>query len=108
MKIKNQKRKENNINLLTGRLLYDQILIKPIIIEQSSNGLVNPQQYEDKPEFGEVLLVGNGRLLDTGTLIKPIVKKGDIVLFQKYSAQRVRVDSIDYLIIPEEDIYWIK
>lgn len=91
MKIKNQKRKENNINLLTGRLLYDQILIKPIIIEQSSNGLVNPQQYEDKPEFGEVLLVGNGRLLDTGTLIKPIVKKGDIVLFQKYSAQRVRI-----------------
>lgn len=108
--LKNQKQKKvkSNIDLLTGKLLYDQVLIRPIVFEESSNGLVNTQQYEDKPEFGEVLLVGNGRLLETGTVVKPIVKKGDTVLFQKYSAQKIRVNGIDYLIVREEDIYWIK
>lgn len=104
---KNQKKEKSNINLLTGRLLYDQVLIKPIVLEEASNGLVNTQQYEDKPEFGEVLLVGNGRLLDNGTVVKPLVKKGDIVLFQKYSAQKIRVNGTDYLLIREDDCYWI-
>jgi len=103
-----QRKEKNSIDLLTGKLLYDEVLIEPIIFEESSNGLVNPQQYEDKAEFGKVLLVGNGRLLDNGTVVKPLVKKGDTVLFQKYSAQKVRVSGVDYLIIREEDIYWIK
>ena len=106
---KQRKQKEvSKIDLLTGKLLYDQVLIEPIVLEDSANGLVNAQQYEDKPEFGKVLLVGNGRLLDTGTVVKPLVKVGDTVLFQKYSAQKVRVNSVDYLLIREEDIYWIK
>lgn len=105
---RNQKKERNNIDLLTGKLLYDQVLIEPIVLKESANGLINTQQYEDKPEFGKVLLVGNGRLLDTGTVVKPLVKAGDVVLFQKYSAQRIRVGGKDYLIIREEDIYWIK
>ncbi|HRF70986.1 MAG TPA: co-chaperone GroES [Candidatus Pelethenecus sp.] len=108
-KQKSQVRKVSNevIELLKGRLLYDNVLVQPIVFEKSAFGLVNPQQYEDKPEFGKVLLVGNGRLLDTGTVVKPLVKEGDTVLFQKYSAQKVRVNSVDYLIIREEDIYLI-
>lgn len=97
-----------NIDLLKGTLLYDQVLIEPIVLEESANGLVNAQQYEDKPEFGKVLMTGNGRLLDNGTVVPMCVKAGDIVLFQKYSAQKVRVISIDYLIVREEDCYWIK
>lgn len=107
-KQKNLRKERNNIDLLTGRLLYDMVLIEPIVLDESLDGLVNAQQYEDKPEFGRVLLVGNGRLLDTGTVIKPTVKSGDIVLFQKYSAQKIRVNGTDSLIIREEDIYWIK
>lgn len=101
-------KKSSSIDLLTGSLLYDQVLIEPITIDETANGLYNPSQYEDKPEFGKVLLIGNGRLLDTGTVVPPIVKVGDIVLFQKYSAQKIRVNSVDYLILREEDIYWIK
>jgi chaperonin GroES len=107
-KQKVQKSNSPSIDLLKGKLLYDQVLIDPVVLEDSSNGLVNAQQYEDKPEFGKVLLVGNGRLLDTGDVVKPIVKVGDTVLFQKYSAQKVRVGAVDYLIIREEDIYWIQ
>ena len=57
--LKKQKKVKNNIDLLIGKLLYDQVLIRPIVFEESANGLVNTQQYEDKPELDEVLLVGN-------------------------------------------------
>lgn len=106
LKVKKQKKEKSNpIDLLSGKLLYDQVLIEPIVLGQSANGLVDTQQYEDKKEFGKVLLVGNGRLLDNGTVVKPLVKKGDIVLFQKYSAQKIRVGGVDYLFIREEDVY---
>lgn len=103
-----QRKERNSIDLIAGRLMYEQVLIEPIVINESANGLYNPAQYEDKPEFGKVLLVGMGRLLDNGTIIKPTVKVGDTVLFQKYSAQKIRVNSLDYLLIREDDIYWIK
>lgn len=91
--------------VLKGRLLYDNILVKPIIQEKNGE-LYNPQQYEDKPCFGEVIMIGSGRIFDTGNVLPLKVKVGDKVYFQQYSAQKIRVDGEDLLIIREEDLYW--
>lgn len=105
-KQKAQKKRNNpSINLLAGTLLYDKILVLPQVIE-SSSGIANPVQYEDKPEFGEVVMVGEGRLMDNGVVVEPKVKVGDIVYFEKYSSKKIRVDGKDYLIIREDDIDW--
>jgi chaperonin GroES len=97
--------KANSIELTSGSLLYDKVLVKPIVFEES-DGILTPQQYEDKPEFGEVVMVGEGRLLDNGTVIPPRIKVGDIVYFEKYSSKKVRVNGEDHLIIREDDIDW--
>lgn len=107
-KVQVKKESKIVIDLTKGKLMYDQVLIEPVEVESSVAGLVDVSQYEDKREFGRVLLVGNGRLLDNGTVVSPIVKAGDIVLFQKYSAQKIRVKGQDLLIIREEDIFWIE
>jgi len=93
------------LDLLRGAMLYDNILVEPIVIG-NSGVVLKPQNYEDKPEFGKVVSVGEGRLLENGTIVESRVKEGDTIFFQKYSAQKVRVQGKDYLIIREEDIYW--
>ena len=96
-----------SVDLLKGKILYDNILLKPII--SKGDGLVlSPQQYEDKPEWGEIISCGEGRIFDNGTIIPLKVKRGDKVLFQKYSAQKFRHQGEDYLIIREEDIYFVQ
>lgn len=97
--------KLQKISLLKSKVLYDFVLLKPFVIEET-RGIIKPQQYEDKPEYGEVIDVGEGRLLPDGTLAKLNVKKGDIVLFQKYSSEKVRdpATGIDYMLVKEEDI----
>lgn len=87
--------------------MHDQVLVRPISIERAGS-IVKPMSYEDKHEFGEVALVGEGRVFDNGTVMPLRVKKGDIVFFQKYSAQKLRSNGEDYLFIREEDIYWIQ
>lgn len=103
---KQRKHDVNSIDLSKGKILYDNILLRPLVVE--NDGIVlRPQQYEDKPEWGEVIACGEGRIFDSGH-IEPIrVKVGDIVLFQKYSAQKLRHRGEDYLIIREEDIFFV-
>lgn len=69
--------------------------------------VIKPQMYEDKIDFGEVLLVGEGRIFDNGTVIPLKVKVGDIIFFQKYSATKIRNNGEDLLLIREEDVYEI-
>lgn len=96
----------NKVDLGKGVILYDNILLQPIVVEQ--DGLVlRPQQYEDKPEWGEVIACGEGRIFDNGAIVPLKVQVGDLVLFQKYSAQKFRHKGTDYLIIREEDIYFV-
>lgn len=85
--------------------MNDLVLVEPLIVEED-NGIVKPQGYEDKAEFGKVLKVGQGRLFDNGTRHEPSVKVGQRIFFQKFSPQKVRLSGKDYLIIREEDIYW--
>lgn len=106
-KKKNQnKTVKRKLNLLKGKILYDNILIKPYTVEEEGL-IVKPQQYEDKDEYGEVLAVGEGRIFDNGTIIPLKVKVGDFVMFQKYSPIEIRSNGEDYLIVREEDICWI-
>lgn len=86
-------------------MLGDTILIEPLVIEED-NGLAKPQGYEDKVEYGKVLMVGTGRLFDSGTVVPLLVSVGDTIFFQKYSSQKVRLNGKDYLIIRAEDVYW--
>ena len=98
-------KKQNNI--LDFELLYDYILIDPIDTE-SVDGLTRPNKDDDKPEYGKVLAVGEGRLLDDGTIIPPKIKKGDIIFFGKFSSSNVHSDGKTYFLIRDDDVMAVK
>lgn len=86
--------------------LYDHVIVKPITEnEMTKSGIVLPQTIDkEKPEKGEIVAVGSGKLLDNGQLSKMSVKVGDKVMFKKYSPDEIKVDGVEYLIISEGDI----
>ena len=87
------------------RPLRDKILIKPAKEQDKSRGgILLPQTTEEKPERGEVLAVGEGKLLENGSYAKMSVKVGDQVIFKKYSPDEIKIDEEEYLIISEDDI----
>jgi chaperonin GroES len=86
--------------------LGDRIIIKPLEAEaKTKGGIVLPDTVKEKPQEGKVVAVGKGKVLDNGSIQKPEVKEGDIVLYGKYSGTEVSTkDGEDYLIVREEDI----
>ncbi|MDD5137991.1 MAG: co-chaperone GroES [Candidatus Omnitrophota bacterium] len=86
--------------------LGDRIIIKPLEAEsKSKGGIVLPDTVKEKPQEGKVVAVGKGKALDNGTVQKPEVKEGDVVLYAKYSGTEVTTkDGEEYLIVREEDI----
>ncbi|MBE3518823.1 MAG: co-chaperone GroES [Firmicutes bacterium] len=91
------------------RPLADRVVLKPIEAEErTKGGIVLPDTAKDKPQEGEVIAVGPGRVLDNGTKLTPEVKVGDRVIYSKYSGTEVKVDGEEYLIIRESDILAIK
>ena len=103
------KKKENkqdvrSFDLKKFRFLYDHVLVRAIKKDTGIKGLVRPDQYDDKPEFGEVISVGEGRLMDDGTIVPINVKPGDIIFFSKYSSEQTRTLGEDYYIIRADDI----
>lgn len=85
--------------------LNDKIIIKPLKEDAVTKaGIVLPQTVEERPEKGEVLAVGPGKLLENGQRAAMSVKVGDKVIFKKYSPDEIKVDKEEYLIISEEDI----
>jgi len=88
--------------------LKDRVLVKySEEAEKSSGGLYIPDTAKEKPQKGEIIAVGPGRITDDGKLQKMDVKVGDIVLFDKYSGSKINMDNVEYLIIREEDILGI-
>ena len=87
------------------RPLHDRVIIKRLDNERkTSSGIVIPDSAAEKPDQGEVLAVGNGKILEDGN-VRPIgVKVGDRVLFGKYSGQTVKVEGDELLVMREEDI----
>jgi len=86
--------------------IHDNVIIKPIREnEATKSGIVLPDTVDkEKPEKGEVLAVGEGKLLDNGQIAKMSVKVGDKVMFKKYSPDEIKVDGEEYLVISENDI----
>ncbi len=89
--------------------LHANVVIKPIADETVTKlGLVLPDTVnKEKPEKGEVVATGPGRLLDNGQLAPMSVKVGDKVMFRKYSPDEIKHDGQEYLIIKEQDIMLI-
>jgi chaperonin GroES len=84
--------------------LRDQVLLQPLKEEVKSGGIILPDTVtKERPEQGKVIAVGEGRMID-GKLVKPAVKKGDVVLFTKYGPNSIKIDDKEYLIAKEEDI----
>lgn len=87
------------------RPLHDRIVVKRSEPElKTASGIVIPDSAGEKPEQGEVLAVGNGKILDNGDRRALDVKPGDRVLFGKYSGQTVKVDGDEVLVIREDDV----
>ena len=85
--------------------LYDRVVIKRMEEEKlSAGGIVIPDSATVKPIKGEVVAVGDGKALDNGSVRAPKVKKGDKVLFGKYSGTEVKLDGTEYLVVREDDI----
>jgi chaperonin GroES len=90
------------------RPLQDRVIVKRIEEkEQVRGGIIIPDTAKEKPQEGEVIAVGAGKLLDNGTRIEPGVKAGDKVLFGKYSGTEIKLDGDEYLILREDEILGI-
>ncbi|MDP2736689.1 MAG: co-chaperone GroES [bacterium] len=89
--------------------LHDHVIVKPITEDEiTKSGIVLPDTIDkEKPEKGEVIAVGEGKLLDNGQKAVMGVKVGDKVMFKKYSPDEIKVDGVEYLIISESDILGI-
>ncbi len=87
------------------RPLHDRVIVKRVEEERTSpGGIVIPDSATEKPIRGEVLAVGNGKILDSGEQKALDVKIGDKVLFGKYSGTEVKVDGEELLVMREDDI----
>lgn len=85
--------------------LEDRVIVKPLEAEEkTAGGIIIPDNAKEKPQKGEVIAVGPGKVSDKGEKIPMTVKKGDVVLYGKYSGTEVKVDGEDYLIVRESDI----
>lgn len=90
------------------RPLHDRVIIRRIEEgEQIRGGIIIPDSAKEKPQEGEVIAAGNGKLLDNGQRIPLEVKEGDRVLFGKYSGSEVKLDGEEYLIMREDEILGI-
>jgi chaperonin GroES len=89
--------------------LHDRVLIKRIEESESTTagGLIIPDTAKEKPQEGEVIAVGAGKYKEDGTRQTPDVKKGDRVLFGKYSGSEIKLDGEEFIIMREDEILGI-
>ena len=87
------------------RPLHDRIIVKRVQEEEKTKGgIIIPDTAKEKPIEGEVLAVGNGKIMEDGSVRKLEVKAGDRVLFGKYSGTEVKIEGEDRLILREDDV----
>jgi chaperonin GroES len=93
---------------MTIKPLADRVVVKPVEEqEQKSGSIIIPDTAKEKPMKGEVISVGPGKISENGVKVEMSVKKGDKVLYGKYSGTEVTIDGVDYLIMRESDIFAI-
>ena len=85
--------------------IADRLVVKLLESEEEKRGgIIIPDTAKEKPEKGEVLAVGPGRMLDNGQRAALEVKAGDKVIFQKYGGHELKIDGVDHMILKEEDV----
>ena len=90
---------------MTLRPLHDRVLVKRAEEGESVIGvIIIPDSAKEKPQRGEVVAVGDGRILETGKRTELDVKVGDIILFGKYSGGEAKIDNVEYMILREDEI----
>ncbi len=89
--------------------LHDRVLIKRLDTEgeETRGSIVIPDTAKEKPQEGEVIAVGEGKVLESGEKVQMSVKEGDRILFGKYSGTEVKIDDEEYLIMREDEILGI-
>jgi len=89
--------------------LHDRILVKRIEGEEEEirGGIVIPDTAKEKPQEGEVVAVGDGKVLDSGQKVSMSVQEGDRILFGKYSGTEVKIDDEEFLIMREDEVLGI-
>jgi chaperonin GroES len=87
------------------RPLHDRLLVRRIEEKETvKGGIIIPDTAKEKPQEGEVLAVGNGKILDNGTKVALDVKVGDKILFGKYSGTDIKIDGKEVLILREDEV----
>jgi chaperonin GroES len=87
------------------RPLQDRILVKRVDEEEkSAGGIIIPDTAKEKPQEGRVVAVGNGKVADDGNVVPLDVKKGDKILFSKYSGNEITLEGEEHLIMREDDV----
>jgi len=87
------------------RPLHDRLVVRRVEEKESvKGGIIIPDTAKEKPQEGEVLAVGNGKILDNGTKVALDVKVGDKILFGKYSGTEIKIDGEDVLILREDEV----
>jgi chaperonin GroES len=87
------------------RPLQDRILVRRVAEEEKTKGgIIIPDSAKEKPAEGEVIAVGNGKANDKGEVRPLAVKKGDRILFGKYTGSDIKIDGVDHLILREDDV----
>ena len=85
--------------------LADRLVVKPIEKEEvTKSGLVLPDTAKEKPQEGEVLAVGPGRMTEEGKRIPLDIKVGDVVIYAKYGGTEIKVEDVEYMILRESDV----
>jgi chaperonin GroES len=89
--------------------LRDKVVVKRLeeVEERTPGGIIIPDTAKEKPQIGEVVAVGKGKILQDGKVIPPEVKVGDKVLFAKYAGTEVKIEGEEYLIMSEDEILGI-
>ena len=87
------------------RPLHDRVIVRRIEEqEQMRGGLYIPDTAKEKPQEGEVIAAGTGKILENGTKLEMALKPGDRVLFGKYAGTEIKLDGEEYLILREDDV----
>jgi len=90
---------------MTFRPLHDRVLVEPLDAEEkTAGGIIIPDTAQEKPMEGKIVAVGKGSRNDEGKIAALDVKKGDRILYGKWSGTEVKVDGDDYLIMKETDV----
>ena len=87
------------------RPLQDRVLVRRVAEEEKTKGgIIIPDAAKEKPAEGEVIAVGSGKVDEKGKVRPVSVKKGDRILFGKYSGNEIKIDNVDHLILREDDV----